>query len=114
MILQPAHATSTYATSGLHNNVQVIGEGYHPKAGEPHAEVFALRAAGKLQLGKLARHLLNNAALDTQHATSWLASAKNRQLSDASCPDLCLLQGIAQPFAKEQSQRKNCTCRHCL
>lgn len=26
--------------------VQVIGEGYHPKAGEPHAEVFALRAAG--------------------------------------------------------------------
>jgi len=28
--------------------VQVIGEGYHPKAGEPHAEVFALRAAGKI------------------------------------------------------------------
>lgn len=27
--------------------VQVIGEGYHPKAGEPHAEVFALRAAGE-------------------------------------------------------------------
>ena len=26
--------------------LQVIGEGYHPKAGEPHAEVFALRAAG--------------------------------------------------------------------
>ncbi|KAL3149369.1 hypothetical protein ABBQ32_002172 [Trebouxia sp. C0010 RCD-2024] len=25
---------------------KVIGEGYHPKAGEPHAEVFALRAAG--------------------------------------------------------------------
>jgi diaminohydroxyphosphoribosylaminopyrimidine deaminase / 5-amino-6-(5-phosphoribosylamino)uracil reductase len=24
----------------------VIGEGFHPKAGEPHAEVFALRAAG--------------------------------------------------------------------
>ena len=24
----------------------MIGEGYHPKAGEPHAEVFALRAAG--------------------------------------------------------------------
>lgn len=24
----------------------VIGEGFHPKAGEPHAEIFALRAAG--------------------------------------------------------------------
>ena len=45
-----------YATSGLHNNVQVIGEGYHPKAGEPHAEVFALRAAGKLS-GKACKAL---------------------------------------------------------
>jgi diaminohydroxyphosphoribosylaminopyrimidine deaminase / 5-amino-6-(5-phosphoribosylamino)uracil reductase len=27
-------------------NGKAIGEGFHPKAGEPHAEVFALRAAG--------------------------------------------------------------------
>jgi diaminohydroxyphosphoribosylaminopyrimidine deaminase/5-amino-6-(5-phosphoribosylamino)uracil reductase len=25
---------------------EVVGEGYHPQAGQPHAEVFALRAAG--------------------------------------------------------------------
>lgn len=33
------------------NNGQVVGEGFHPKAGEPHAEVFALRQAGKLAYG---------------------------------------------------------------
>jgi len=30
---------------------QLIGEGFHPKAGEPHAEVFALRAAGEQATG---------------------------------------------------------------
>ena len=29
----------------------VVGEGYHPAAGEPHAEIFALRAAGELARG---------------------------------------------------------------
>lgn len=29
----------------------VIGEGYHPAAGEPHAEIFALRAAGEAARG---------------------------------------------------------------
>ncbi|CAA6666583.1 unnamed protein product [Spirodela intermedia] len=27
---------------------EVVGEGFHPKAGQPHAEVFALRDAGEL------------------------------------------------------------------
>lgn len=30
---------------------EVVGEGFHPKAGEPHAEIFALRAAGDRAVG---------------------------------------------------------------
>ena len=26
-------------------NGEVLGEGFHPQAGEPHAEIFAIRAA---------------------------------------------------------------------
>ncbi len=32
-------------------NGQIIGEGFHPKPGEPHAEVFALRDAGENAAG---------------------------------------------------------------
>ena len=30
----------------LVQNNKIVGRGYHPKAGEPHAEIFALRDAG--------------------------------------------------------------------
>ncbi len=39
----------SFATDG-----QVIGEGFHPQAGEPHAEVYALRAAGQAAAGATA------------------------------------------------------------
>lgn len=36
------------------NNGAVVGEGFHPKAGKPHAEVYALRAAGQAAQGSTA------------------------------------------------------------
>jgi len=33
---------------------EVVGEGFHPKAGKPHAEVYALRAAGQEARGATA------------------------------------------------------------
>ncbi|QCG47338.1 bifunctional diaminohydroxyphosphoribosylaminopyrimidine deaminase/5-amino-6-(5-phosphoribosylamino)uracil reductase RibD [Aeromonas schubertii] len=38
----------------LVNEGEVVGEGYHQRAGEPHAEVHALRAAGELARGATA------------------------------------------------------------
>lgn len=32
-------------------NGQIVGEGFHPQAGQPHAEVFALQAAGEAARG---------------------------------------------------------------
>ncbi len=38
----------------VNNFGQMVGEGWHPKAGEPHAEVFALRQAGERARGAAA------------------------------------------------------------
>lgn len=38
----------------LVNGGEVVGRGFHPKAGEPHAEVFALREAGERARGATA------------------------------------------------------------
>ena len=35
-------------------NGQLVGEGFHPKAGQPHAEVFAMRQAGEQAKGATA------------------------------------------------------------
>ena len=37
--------------SVITQGTKIVGEGYHPKAGAPHAEIFALRAAGDLAQG---------------------------------------------------------------
>ena len=38
----------------LVNNASVVGEGWHERAGEPHAEIIALRAAGEKAKGATA------------------------------------------------------------
>ena len=40
-----------YVGAVIVNRGEIVGEGYHQKAGEPHAEIHALRAAGENAIG---------------------------------------------------------------
>ena len=42
----------------LVRNNQVVGEGFHPAAGQPHAEIFALRDAGALMGVRVLDHII--------------------------------------------------------
>ena len=57
--LTPGDASSTYPNPRVGCVIvsasnTVVGEGYHPRAGLPHAEPYALRAAGQLAKGATA------------------------------------------------------------
>ena len=66
---------------------QVVGVGYHPKAGEPHAEIFALRRAGDLARGA------------TIYVTLEPCSHHGRT---GPCCDALIAAGIAQVYVGTQ------------
>jgi diaminohydroxyphosphoribosylaminopyrimidine deaminase / 5-amino-6-(5-phosphoribosylamino)uracil reductase len=42
---------------------KIIGEGFHPGVGQPHAEIFALRSAGKMPLEQRFMSVWNRATI---------------------------------------------------
>jgi diaminohydroxyphosphoribosylaminopyrimidine deaminase/5-amino-6-(5-phosphoribosylamino)uracil reductase len=66
---------------------QVVGVGFHPKAGEPHAEIFALRRAGDLARGA------------TIYVTLEPCSHHGRT---GPCCDALIAAGIAQVYVGTQ------------
>lgn len=67
---------------------QIVGEGFHPQAGQPHAEVFALRQAGELAQGATAYVTLEPCAHygRTPPCAKSLVTAKVKRVVIA-CPD---------------------------
>jgi pyrimidine deaminase RibD-like protein len=69
----------------------VVGEGFHPRAGEPHAEVFALRAAGQRAIGATAYVTLepcNHYGL-TPPCSNALVEAQVARVRTAALPVVC-------------------------
>ena len=54
---------------------QLVGEGFHPKAGQPHAEVFAMRDAGEAARGATAYVTLEPCVM-CSGALSWSQISK--------------------------------------
>lgn len=69
----------------------VVGEGFHPRAGEPHAEIFALRAAGQRAIGATAYVTLepcNHYGL-TPPCSNALVEAQIARVCPAALPCVC-------------------------
>ncbi len=69
---------------------QIVGEGFHPQAGQPHAEVFALRGAGELARGGTAYVTLEPCAHHGRTppcADALLAAGIRRMVAAIADPD---------------------------
>jgi len=72
--------------------MQIVGEGFHPKAGMPHAEVYALRAASNNAQGATAYVTLEpcNHYGRTPPCSRALVDAGVARVSECVCVFVCV------------------------